>query len=462
MGGGDLNMKKSWHPLLLKNQEQVWLKEKEALEEKKKLDQLRKEKEEERQLQELQRLQEEKTGKKRTEKLEWMYATPATGSSQNPNDLEDYLLGKKRVDKILTADENAKVGAAHKNFIAVQNANSARDIAAKIREDPLLAIKQQEQAALEALKANPLRLRELQERNGIKPKKDKKAKKLEKEERKRLKHERKHRKDERYSRSASPADGRYGRSRSVERYTRSRRSPSPGDRRSRSRSRTRSPLPSRSRYSDSTRRDRSYSPRRRDYPVKREPSYTPPRRHRDSHSPSRSPVRDRDSRVKVEERHVRVWPRSDDSDDAAPPRRRSSPDYREGVNGKRARSPSPARYRDDRNGGTYAKRPRMSPPPPPRRADPPQRSMADKAAEDRAARLAAMSSNATSMSIERQERLARMLENEKAELARDEEARRKNKGMGSFLSQEQKKVFGGIALDEQIRRGRGGMVVDAD
>lgn len=73
------------------------------------MDQLRKEKEEERQLQELQRLQEEQTGKKRTEKLEWMYATPATGGTQNPNDLEDYLLGKKRVDKILTADENAKV-----------------------------------------------------------------------------------------------------------------------------------------------------------------------------------------------------------------------------------------------------------------------------------------------------------------------------------------------------------------
>lgn len=127
MGGGDLNMKKSWHPLLLKNQERVWLEEKKAvsilspllliiqpicplqLEEKKKLDQLRKEKEEERQLQELQRLQEEQTGKKRTEKLEWMYTTPATGSNQNPNDLEDYLLGKKRVDKILTADENAKV-----------------------------------------------------------------------------------------------------------------------------------------------------------------------------------------------------------------------------------------------------------------------------------------------------------------------------------------------------------------
>ena len=71
---------------------------------------LRKEKEEERQLQELQRLQEEQTGRKKTEKLEWMYATPATGSSTNPNDLEDYLLGKKRVDKLLIGNENEKVG----------------------------------------------------------------------------------------------------------------------------------------------------------------------------------------------------------------------------------------------------------------------------------------------------------------------------------------------------------------
>ena len=74
------------------------------------MDQLRKEKEEERQLQELQRLQEEQTGKKRQEKLEWMYSTPATGSGPSANDLEDYLLGKKRVDKILTGDENDKVG----------------------------------------------------------------------------------------------------------------------------------------------------------------------------------------------------------------------------------------------------------------------------------------------------------------------------------------------------------------
>ncbi|KAF7311059.1 Cir-N domain-containing protein [Mycena chlorophos] len=409
MGGGDLNMKKSWHPLLLKNQERVWQEEKKALEEKKKLDQLRKERDEERQMQELERLQEEKTGKKRQERLEWMYATPASGSSQNPNELEDYLLGKKRVDKILTADENAKLGASHKSFIAVQNANTARDIAAKIREDPLFAIKQQEQAAYQALLSNPLRLREMQERNGIVPKKDKKAKKLEKEERRRLKAERKAARDDR-SRSRSP----YERERSLsrDRY-RSRRSASPDRRPSRS--------PRRSRHDD--RRERSYTP----------PSRTDYRRRRDSRS--RSPPR-RDDRV-------RTWSRSDDSDDTT------------GRSGKRARSPSPVSY--DRDRSSYAKRPRMSPPPRP------QPSMADKAANDRAARLAAMQSDAQTMSVERQERLSALLEKEKADLARDEEARRKSKGMGDFLSHEQKKVFGGaIGLEERIRRGRGGMVVDTD
>ena len=38
----------------------------------------------------------------------------------------------------------------------------------------MLAIKQQEQASYQALMSNPLRLKEMQERNGIKPKKDKK------------------------------------------------------------------------------------------------------------------------------------------------------------------------------------------------------------------------------------------------------------------------------------------------
>jgi len=425
MGGGDLNMKKSWHPLLLKNQERVWLEEKKALEEKKKLDQLRKEKEEERQLQELQRLQEEQTGRKRTEKLEWMYTTPATGTSQNPNDLEDYLLGKKRVDKILTADENAQLGAAHKNFIAIQNANNARDIAAKIREDPLLAIKQQEQAAYQALMSNPLRLREMQERNGIKPKKDKKEKKREKKEKK----ERRMRERDDRSRSRSPVgDSKRsgGRRSSYDRYDR-RRSTSPYFRHS----------PIRPRHDD-----RRHDDDDDHYYRRRSRSRSPDYRERRDH------VADR----------VRTWPRSDESDDNGYERRRRSverSERRTDEDKKRRHSPNPP----DRK--SYSKRSRYSPPPPDFR--PSIQKQPPSAAEDRAAKLAAMQSGAATMEVERQKRLMALLEKEKADLAAEEQARAKSKGMGGFLGQEQKKVFGGVGgLEDRIRRGRNGLVAEAD
>ncbi|GJE85848.1 pre-mRNA-splicing factor CWC25 [Phanerochaete sordida] len=432
MGGGDLNMKKSWHPLLLKNQERVWLEEKKALEEKKKLDQLRKEKEEERQLQELQRMQEEQTGKKRQEKLEWMYATPATGSGSNQNELEEYLLGKKRVDKILTAGENERVGAAHKNFIATQYANTARDLAAKVREDPLLAIKQQEQAAYQALMSNPLRLRQMQEMAGIKPKKDKKDKKEKK----------KHKKDKHRDRSASPRSERY---RSVspdrDRSHRSRRSPSPYGRGPRSRSPPR--RYDTDRYDRDVRRNRSYS---------RSPG--PPRRRERSLTP-----RDK-SRGRREDGRIPTWPRSDESDDNRHGRRRSrsrSPDRRDRFDDRKRRySPSPDR-RD-----TEFKRSRRTPPPPRRPSDEPRKPAAS-AADDRAAKLAAMTANASEMSVERREHLTKLLEREKAEHEAEEQARAKSGGMGSFLSHEQKKVFGGIGgIEDRIRRGRGGMHVDAD
>ncbi|KAF5312835.1 hypothetical protein D9619_002941 [Psilocybe cf. subviscida] len=440
MGGGDLNMKKSWHPLLLKNQERVWLEEKKALEEKKKLDQLRKEKEEERQLQELQRLQEEQTGKKRTEKLEWMYATPATGSSQNANDLEDYLLGKKRVDKILTGDENEKVGASHKNFIAVQNANNARDIASKIREDPLLAIKQQEQAAYQALLSNPLRLAKMQKELGVKPKKDKAERKKEKEERKRLKREAKHRhhgeSQPRHSRTPSPDRRRHDRHRSL--------SPIDYDRRSRHRSRSpryrsvsRSPSPRSSRYQDgrasTSRRHHDDSNRRRSH----------------SRSPKHSSQSDYERRDRAGPSTSYRSGRSDRS----PPR---YPEY------KRTRSPTPRRQSPPpkRARAEYSPRPSMRPPLPQRNNN---ATNSTKIEEDRVARLAAMSSNASLMNEERQKRLAALLEKEKAELEADELARAKSKGMSGFLSQEQKRVFGGVGgLEDRIKRGRGGLVVDAD
>lgn len=78
-------------------------------EEDKKLKQLMKERDEERQVAELQRLQEEQTGKKKVDKVDWMYATPASGGGIKGEELEDYLLGKRRVDKLLKGDEEKAV-----------------------------------------------------------------------------------------------------------------------------------------------------------------------------------------------------------------------------------------------------------------------------------------------------------------------------------------------------------------
>ncbi|KAG8880604.1 RNA-splicing factor [Tulasnella sp. 403] len=420
MGGGDLNMKKSWHPLLMKNQERVWLKEKDALAEKKKLEQLRKEKEEERQLQELQRLQEEQTGKKRQEKLDWMYASPATGGGPSANELEEYLLGKKRVDKILVGDENEKVGASHKNFIAVQNANNARDTAAKIREDPLFAIKQQEQQALKDLMSNPLRLKMLKERAGIRDAESKKEKKKSKDKGKRKYRDDDYAEDERRSRHSHDR---------------------PHHRRSSSRSRTRSPSPQRRRRDD--RRSRSSSPRRegRYSDIPRRDYHTQERREHlrsPRHSPSRTPPRPRESMDRRE-------------------------DYR-----STGRARTPPRYERNERPRDYERR-RTPPRRDTDRSDyrkgyAPSTSSSSDAAAERAARLAAMTQDASNLESSRQVRLAAMEANEKAELAIEEALRKKtgSSGQSSFMRQQEKILYGNMRLDERIQRGRAGLVREAD
>lgn len=313
----------------------------------------------------------------------------------------------------------------------MQNANSARDIASKIREDPLLAIKQQEQAAYQALMSNPLRLREMQERNGIKPKKSKEERRRDKEERKRIKREQKHKDRD----SRSPHDRRLNARRSPsydDDYTRPRRSASPYSHRSRSRYEN-------GRHSH---HDES-SPKR----IKRSRSPDPYHRRGTTRNSGRP----------VAEQPPPIWPKSDESDDNRANGRALNRVPRRDSRSRKSRSRSPYSDRSPRS-----KRFRPSTPPPPSRSTNPHHDT-NNATSDRAARLAAMSSNAVSMSSERQERLAAMLEKEKMELVVEEQARAKSKGMGGFLSNEQKKVFGGSGgLEDRIRRGRGGMVVDND
>ena len=171
------------------------------------------------------------------DKLDWMYAAPSNeggalgGARLGEKEMEDYLLGKRRVDEVLKAGEQnvsqeifsskltRQIGNTHKEFIAVQNANSARDTAAKIREDPLLAIRQQEQAAMAALANRPeirRKLKEMQQMKGGTKEERKARKRADKEvseidltftdmqERRLARHDKKHRHSHSYRDSRSP------------------------------------------------------------------------------------------------------------------------------------------------------------------------------------------------------------------------------------------------------------------
>lgn len=159
--GGDLNLKKSWHPVLMSNQRRVWEEEKKALDERKRIEQMMKERQEERQIQELQEMQEAAGGKKRLNRVDWMYSGPSAGQVGTTEEMEGYLLGKRRVDGLLkgTENKNLEKAASEDSFMALQKANTVRDTASKIREDPMLAIKKQEQAAYEALMNDPVKRR---------------------------------------------------------------------------------------------------------------------------------------------------------------------------------------------------------------------------------------------------------------------------------------------------------------
>ena len=163
------------------------------------------------------------------------------------------------------------------------NANSIRDLASKIREDPLLAIKKQEQKAYEELMKNPKRLKELRDareaaNGGKKDKKEKKHKHEdpEREERKRRTKEAKRGMADDRDRSRSPRDDR-------DRYRDDQQSSSryPADRRARSPSPRRDspPPPRRDREREYRRDDRpsnGYSrPAYNDRPRDRQP-YPPP------------------------------------------------------------------------------------------------------------------------------------------------------------------------------------------
>ncbi|KAJ3151008.1 Golgi SNAP receptor complex member 1 [Irineochytrium annulatum] len=403
------NLKKSWHPATLRNIEKVYLRERAADEEKKKTAQLQKELEEQRAHQELKRMNESSGRVKLVQQafkygpklLSFLSALNRPGSAaQVAEEREAYLLGKKKVDKLIEQGKSVDEMSANNTFspsdmaIYGMTANSTRDIQNKIREDPLLAIKRREQKSLEAILNNPLHVKAI-----AAAKKEKKKEK--KEKKKRDKHEKGHHRSD----DSDGGKKRNGSSlRDEDRLPEFRNPDGPPERRtweprdddepSRKRRRTRSPS-----LSADRRRDRSEGvDRRRDRSTDRRDGS---RDRRCDRATVRSP--DRAERRRRDRSHDRVDRRQERSRDRAAARRTSdrSTDRRPGRDASPVATVPVAASAASKSGART------------------------KLDEDRQRRLEAMQTTAVDMDRGRRERVAESRKKEKEEDAKDLEIRMK-------------------------------------
>ncbi|XP_053553795.1 pre-mRNA-splicing factor CWC25 homolog isoform X2 [Bombina bombina] len=225
MGGGDLNLKKSWHPQTLRNVEKVWKAEQKHEAERKKIEELQRELREERAREEMQKYAED-TGavKKRDEKLDWMYQGP--GGMVNR---EEYLLGRP-VDKFILdkmqdpeSGPSTETGLLPGSIFTPSAASSTLDIANKIREDPLFMIRKKEDEQKREFLKNPVKMKMIREMLQTSLDKKSKKKKRKKEKEKKKKKERRKSSSSEED-SSSVEDERAKHSRSHKKYPRS---PSP-------------------------------------------------------------------------------------------------------------------------------------------------------------------------------------------------------------------------------------------
>jgi hypothetical protein len=119
-----------------------------ALQERKLIEKVRREREEERATEELRNLQAENGGNVVTTRVDWMYNGTTDGDGALGDDREAYLLGKRRIDNLLTSNETQilqKGAAVGIDAVADPNANAntARDTHKKVLQDPLLMIQKQ-------------------------------------------------------------------------------------------------------------------------------------------------------------------------------------------------------------------------------------------------------------------------------------------------------------------------------
>ncbi|TVY51119.1 Pre-mRNA-splicing factor CWC25 [Lachnellula cervina] len=428
--GGDLNLKKSWHPVLMSNQRRVWEEEKKALDERKRTEQRIKELKEERAKEEIQNKLEAAGSRKRVDRVDWMYQGPSSGQTGTTEEMEGYLLGKRRIDGLIKGTENKKLEkqASEDSFMALQNANTVRDTASKVREDPMLAIKRQEQAAYEAMMNDPIKRRQLLALAGG----------MGATEESKPKREKKHRRHHHRHRDDSDDERRHKRRRRND-DDRGHRSSRSDHRRRRSPSYSRSPSPvGRKDSYDKSRRPRSASPEDRGRGRPDSNRYYDQRRRRNTSSgDSRSPSPDR--------RRV------------SPDRRKSYPTSRDdrGNNGAGRRN-GVDRFNGQRNGG-YEKR-----------DDRRNQTGGNEASEDKEAerqkKLAAMQQDASKLDVDREKRLAALAEQEKADCEAEDRAREKSSkygDKGDFINGLNRKA-GDVSLADRLGRGRQGFQKDED
>ncbi|KAK2815595.1 hypothetical protein Q5P01_026062 [Channa striata] len=206
MGGGDLNLKKSWHPQTMKNMERVWKAEQKYEAERKKIEELQKELKEERAREEMTRYAEE-TGaiKKKDDRLDWMYQGPAGQVSR-----DEYLMGRP-IDKQITdqyeepeSGPSTETGLLPGSIFNPATPASSLDLAAKIREDPLFQIRKREEEKKREVLTNPVKMKKIKEmlRQNL-DKKDKKKKRKKDKKEKKGDEKRKEKKHKRRSLSSS-------------------------------------------------------------------------------------------------------------------------------------------------------------------------------------------------------------------------------------------------------------------
>jgi hypothetical protein len=156
--------KKSWHVKSGKNIARVREAEEAAAAEAKKTEQRRRELQEEREMDTLRKLQGKSGSSEGSSALDWMYKTPMDVRDDKLQ--EEYLLGKQMPEK-RTETVIEKVGQASGSLFVKSTPapGAAADLKAKLREDPLMLIKQREAQHIRSMSATQAHLHRIREQD---------------------------------------------------------------------------------------------------------------------------------------------------------------------------------------------------------------------------------------------------------------------------------------------------------